>query len=78
MRIGEEHPFPAAAQQMEQHGGTVLLPQTRFGFSLMPGQRFQERAVEVGRMPRPEILQGSALGGRLDFDQAVPGIDALG
>src|SRR5262245_41610922 len=73
----EETPFPAAVQQVEQRGRAVLLPQARLGLALMPGERFRGRAGKVGRIARAEMFQGSALGGRLDLDQAVRRIDAL-
>src|SRR5581483_12499087 len=40
---GEEPPSPATVPQVEQRGRTVLLPQARLGFPLVPGGRFRDQ-----------------------------------
>ena len=63
---------------MEQRSRTILLPQARLGLPLMPGERFGDRGGEVGGIAGAEFFHCPALGGRLDLDQTVRGIDALG
>ena len=55
-------PGQLTLQQVEQCGRAVLLPQARLGFPLMPGERFRDRAGEVGGVTGAESLQGAGAG----------------
>src|SRR5262245_65368627 len=44
----------------------------------MPGESVRSRSGKIGGIAEAEFFQGSSLGGRVDLNQAVLRIDALG